>query len=232
MGQEIRLNASDGSGDFATYLATPATANGAAIIVIQEIFGVNPDLRAKCDGYAAQGYLVLSPDLFWRQEAGVQITPNSEAEWQRAFKLYQGFDVEAGMADLKVAIAAARAMGHRKVGTVGFCLGGLLSYLCATRTDADANVSYYGVGIENRLGEASAVQAPLMLHIATLDKYVTPEAQAQIHGSLDPNPKNMLHDYEGQNHAFSRTGGEHYHEPSARLAHERSAAFFAAALLS
>jgi carboxymethylenebutenolidase len=230
MGQEIRLSASDGSGDFAAYLATPTTANGAAIIVIQEIFGVNPDLRAKCDAWAAQGYVALSPDLFWRQEVNVQITPKSDADWQRAFTFYQGFNVDTGIEDLKVALAAARAMGCAKVGTVGFCLGGLLVYLCATRTDADANVSYYGVGIEKKLDEARHIHAPLMLHIAMADEYVLPEAQAQIHAGLSDNRQVVLHDYADQKHAFSRTGGDHYHEASARLANERTAALFAKAL--
>jgi carboxymethylenebutenolidase len=232
MGQEIRIKASDGSGDFAAYLATPASGRvgGPAIIVIQEIFGVNADLRAKCNAWAAQGYVAISPDLFWRQEPGVQITPKNEADWQRAFNLYQAFNVDKGIEDVQASIAVARAQGSDKVGTVGYCLGGLLAYLCATRTDADANVSYYGVGIEKQLGEAAKIHTPLMLHIASADEYVPPEAQAQIHAALAGNPKVVLHDYADQKHAFSRSGGDHYHAPSATLANERTAALFAKVL--
>jgi carboxymethylenebutenolidase len=230
MGQEIRIKASDGSGDFAGYLATPAAGTGAALIVIQEIFGVNPDVRAKCDAWAGQGYVALAPDLFWRQEPGVDITPKSEADWQRAFKLYEGFTLDTGVADVQSGITLLRSMGCKKVGTVGFCLGGAIAYLCATRSDADANVSYYGVGIEKALDEAARIHAPLLLHIAMADEYVPPEAQAQIHAALGSHPEVALHDYADQKHAFSRIGGDHYHEPSATLANTRTAALFAKAL--
>jgi carboxymethylenebutenolidase len=230
MGQEIHMSASDGSGSLTGYLATPASGSGPAIVVIQEVFGVNADVRAKCDAFAAQGYVALAPDLFWRQEAGVDITPRTDADWQRAIKLYQGFDNDKGVEDVQAAIAWLRSNGSAKVGTVGFCLGGLLAYLSATRTDADANVSYYGVGIEKHLSEAARIHAPLLMHIATSDEYVPPEAQGQIHSALDANPHVTLCDYAGQNHAFSRLGGDHYHEASATLAYQRTAALFEKAL--
>ena len=157
-------------GDFGAYLAVPASGSGPGIIVIQEIFGVNADMRAHCDGLAAQGYLALCPDLFWRQEPGIQITDQSEAEWQRAFELYQGFDVDLGMQDLAASLAHLRALDGctGKVGCIGFCLGGLLAYLMATRTDADCAVGYYGVGIQDKLDEAGNIGAPTLLHIAGL----------------------------------------------------------------
>jgi carboxymethylenebutenolidase len=230
MGQDIRIQASDGSGDFGAYLAAPASGSGPGILVIQEIFGVNPDLRSKCDAWAAQGYVALSPDLFWRQEPGVQITPKSKGDWDKAFGLYQGFNMDKGVDDLKASIAALRGRSSGKVGTVGYCLGGMLAYLCATRTDANANVSYYGVGIEKALGEGTQIKTPLMLHIAQADEFVPPEAQAQVHAGLKANPRVTLHDYAGQKHAFSRLGGDHYHEPSATLANQRTAELFAKAL--
>jgi carboxymethylenebutenolidase len=230
MGREIQISASDGSGVFAGYLATSANGSGPAIVVIQEIFGINADVRAKCDAFAAQGYAALAPDLFWRQEADVDITPRTEADWQHAMTLYQGFNNDKGVEDVQATIAWLRSNGSAKVGTVGFCLGGLLAYLSATRTDANANVSYYGVGIEKYLGESARIRAPLLMHLATSDEYVPPEAQGQIHSALDANPHVTLYDYAGQNHAFSRLGGAHYDEASATLAHERTAALFETAL--
>jgi carboxymethylenebutenolidase len=230
MGMDIIIKTADG--DMGGYLARPAGGSGPGIVVIQEIFGVNADVRAKCDAWAAQGYLALAPDLFWRQLPGIQLTDGSPEEWQQAFALYQGFDVDKGVGDLSATIAALRAQPGctGKIGAVGFCLGGLLAYLCATRTDVAASVGYYGVGIETKLGEAASIKAPLMLHIATADKYVGPEAQASIHGAFDSHLHVTLHDYAGQDHAFSRLNGEHYHEASAKLAHERTAALFASAL--
>src|SRR3546814_20065240 len=155
-------------GEFSGYLAKPASGKGPGILVIQEIFGVNKDMRDHCDNFAAQGYVALCPDIFWRQEPGVQITDQSEEEWQHAFKLYQGFDVDKGVEDLKASLAHLRKVEccTGKVGTVGFCLGGLLAYLMATRQDADCNVSYSGVGIPDRLRAAKNNTAPPVPPIA------------------------------------------------------------------
>ena len=167
MGREITLTAVDGSGTFTAYLAEPASGTGPGIVVIQEIFGVNADVRAKADAWAEKGYFALAPDLFWRQEPGVQLTDQTEAEWSKAIALMNGFDVEKGVEDLKTSIDTLRDTHGctGKVGTVGFCLGGRMAYLCATRTNADANVSYYGVTIENMLDEAANITKPLLMHI-------------------------------------------------------------------
>jgi carboxymethylenebutenolidase len=230
MGQEISIAASDGSGSFSAYVAKPASGSGPAVVVIQEIFGVNADVRAKCDAWAEKGYIGIAPDLFWRQEPGIQLTDQSEAEWQKAFQLYQGFDVDKGIEDLKATIATARAHSTGKVGAVGYCLGGLLAYLVATRTDADAAVGYYGVGIQGKLDEAAQISKPLMLHIAVEDKFVDRDAQAQLHAGLGGHGKVTLLDYAGLDHAFTRLGGQHYDEAGATLANARTEGFFAAAL--
>jgi carboxymethylenebutenolidase len=230
MGHEIRISASDGSGSFTGYLATPASGTGPGVIVIQEIFGVNNDVRAKADAWAAQGYVALAPDLFWRQQADVQLNLFDEAEWKRAAGFYQAFNYAAGVADLQAAILRLRSLCSGKVGTVGFCLGGALAYLCAVHTDADANVGYYGVGIDARLEGAAKISKPLLLHIATADTFVLPEAQAKIHAALDTHPFATLYDYAGQQHAFSRLGGDHYDEAAATLAHQRTADLFAKVL--
>ncbi len=227
------ITISGGDGEFSAYLATPASESGAGILVIQEIFGVNTDMRAHCDAFAAQGYLALCPDIFWRQEPGIQLTEQTEAEWQRAFQLYQGFDVDKGMEDLQATLTHLRGIHGctGKVGTVGFCLGGLLSYLMACQSNADCNVSYYGVGMDERLEQAANITAPTLLHIAEEDEFVNKEAQEKLQQGLAGHASVAIHSYPGVNHAFTRNNGIHYDEAAAKLAHGRTADAFAAALL-
>jgi carboxymethylenebutenolidase len=228
---DVTIRAADG-GNFMGYLAAPSVGKGPGVVVIQEIFGVNGVMRAIADGLAAQGYVALCPDLFWRQQPGIQITDKTEAEWARAFELYKGFNEAKGVDDLKSTIALLRADKRctGKIGTVGYCLGGKLAYLTATRTDADCAVGYYGVGIESALGEAANIKKPLMLHIAEKDQFCPPEAQAKVKTSLGSNNKVTLHSYAGMDHAFARVGGQHYDKASADLANGRTAAFFKANL--
>ena len=224
---DVKISAPDG-GQFSAYLAAPAGGKGAAIVVCQEIFGVNKVMRDISDRIAGLGYFAVCPDIFWRQSPGIQLTDQSEAEWQKAFALYKGFDETKGVEDLKATLAYARKLqgASGKVGSVGYCLGGKLAYLMATRSDADANVGYYGVGIEAALDEAKEIKTPLMLHIAAKDSYCPPEAQAKIKRALGGNAKVTLHTYDGMEHAFARPGGEHYDKAAADLANKRSAEFF------
>ncbi|NNG02817.1 MAG: dienelactone hydrolase family protein, partial [Inquilinus sp.] len=199
------------------------------ILVIQEIFGVNKVMRDLCDGFAAQGYVAICPDIFWRQEPGIDITDQSEEEWNKAFSLYQGFDEAAGVRDLIDSLAFLRELPNcaGRVGTVGFCLGGKLAYLMATRSDADCSVGFYGVGIENALDEADDISRPLMLHIAEKDQFCPPEAQNKIKSVLSGHATVTLHSYPNVDHAFARQGGAHFDQAAADLANERTAAFFA-----
>ncbi len=224
---DITIKAADG-GSFSAYLAEPKSGKGAGVLVIQEIFGVNKVMRQISDGLAAQGYFALCPDIFWRQEPGVQLTDQTDAEWARAFEFFKGFDEAKGIADLKATLAHLRGIKgcSGKAGTVGYCLGGRLVYLMAARSDADCNVSFYGVGIENNLDEATNIRKPTTLHIAEKDSYVPPEAQAKIKTALLGHPHVTVHSYSGQEHAFARTGGKHYDKASADLANKRSAEFF------
>ncbi|MBX3485294.1 dienelactone hydrolase family protein [Phenylobacterium sp.] len=226
MGEHISITTPDGA--FAAYVARPKADKAPAVVVIQEIFGVNQVMRDITDGLAAQGYLAICPDLFWRIEPGVDITDKSKAEWDKAFALFNAFDVDAGVKDIQATITKIRAdaQSNDKVGCVGFCLGGRLAFLAATRTDVDAAVGYYGVGIESVVGEAEKLTRPLMLHIAEADGFVPPTAQAIIRQALKDHPSVEIHSYPGRDHAFAREGGEHYDAADARLAGGRTLQFF------
>lgn len=222
----IKINSFDG-GEFDAYLAMPAAGFGPGIVVLQEIFGVNQFMRDVCDWYAAHGFVAVCPDLFWRQERGVDMTDKTEAEWQKAFALYQGLDEAKAVEDAAAAVEFLRRHPacSSRVGAVGFCLGGNLAWLLAARFSPDCAVGYYGVSIEKTLNEANGLKSPLMLHIAGRDKYCPPAAQQQIHAALDGNSLVTIHDYPEQDHAFGRLGGEHYDAGAAELAHLRSMEF-------
>ncbi|RAK59412.1 dienelactone hydrolase family protein [Phenylobacterium hankyongense] len=226
MGERITITTEDGA--FSAYVARPDRSPAPAVVVIQEIFGVNQVMRDVTDGLAGQGFLAVCPDLFWRIEPGIDITDKSEAEWKRAFELFNAFDVDAGVKDIAATIDAVRKDPgcNGKVGVVGFCLGGLLAFLAATRTDTDAAVAYYGVGIDARVAEADKLAEPLMLHIAEEDQFVPKAAQEIILQALKNHPQIEVHTYPGRDHAFARAGGEHYDAADAQLAGGRSLAFF------
>lgn len=225
----LTITAPDG-GTFDAYVSMPDTDMPAgAVIVIQEIFGVNNVMRDICDQLARTGYIAVCPDLFWRQEAGVQLTDQSEAEWAKAFDLYKGFNVDLGVIDLKATLDSVRNMEgcSGKVGTLGYCLGGRLAFLMACRSDSDCNVSYYGVAIDGHLSESENIMQPLLLHVAEKDKFVPPEAQHKIIDRFKTSHLVQVNVYEGQDHAFARVGGEHYDAEAARLANIRTADFLA-----
>jgi carboxymethylenebutenolidase len=226
MSETLTITTPDGA--FSAYVARPSAASAPAIVVIQEIFGVNKVMRDICDDLATQGFVAVCPDLFWRIEPGIDITDQSEAEWKRAFELYNAFDVDAGVSDIDATIDAVRQLPgvNGKVGAVGYCLGGLLAFLTATRTDADASVSYYGVGTEKHLAEAEKLARPLLMHIAEEDQFVPKEAQKVILDALKDHPQIEIHSYPGRDHAFARVGGAHYDAADAGTANARSLAFF------
>lgn len=224
----LTLPALDGSGSFAAYVARPQGTPRAAIVVIQEIFGVNPGIRQKCDHWAAQGYLAIAPDLFWRLEPGIELDADVPQEFQQALAWMGKFDQDKGIADIEATIRAARAeLNGGKVGVVGYCLGGRLAYMTAARTDSDASVGYYAVGIDGLLGEKHAIANPLLLHIAGADHFVTPDVQAKMHEGLDDHPKVTLFDYPGEDHGFAAEMGKRRSPAAAELADRRTADFFA-----
>lgn len=226
----VKIRARDG-GEFQAYLALPAGGFGPGLVVMQSAyggFGVNKVMRNIADGYASKGFVVIVPDLFWRQEPGVELTDQTQKEWERAFKLYQGLDEAKAVDDSAAAMQFLRRHNActGKVGGVGFSLGGKLAYLLAVRHDPDCAVGYYGVGIEEALDEAPNLRCPLVLHVGGRDQYCDSAAQAEIHERLDQNPLVTIYDYPKQGHAFARVGGEHYDAAMAELANLRTLEFF------
>jgi carboxymethylenebutenolidase len=228
MSETVSISTLDGDGAFACYLARPAGTPRAAIVVIQEIFGVNAGIRRKCDKLAEEGYLALAPDLFWRLEPNVELDPDIEDQFHAALGLMGKFDQDEGVRDIEAAIKYARNIeGCAKVGAVGYCLGGRLAFMTAARTDADACVGYYAVGVDNLLREKHAIANPLMLHIPTGDHFVPPAVQQVMHDGLDDHPKVTLCDYEGLDHGFATEFGRRRNDAAADLADGRTSAFFA-----
>jgi carboxymethylenebutenolidase len=228
----ISIKASDGSGSFNALVVEPQTKPAGAVVLIQEIFGVNDAMRAAAAWVADLGFVAVCPDLFWRIEPGIDITDKSEAEWKRAFELFQAFDRAKGMEDLKATLAAARALPgtNGKAGTLGYCLGGAAAFMMAEQSDADVNVSYYGVGLDSLLDGLSAVSKPLVVHIADQDEFFPAEGRAKVVAATKGNPLIHTYVYPKANHAFARVGGVHWNGRAACIANGRTAEALGAAL--
>ncbi|MEK7343631.1 MAG: dienelactone hydrolase family protein [Pseudomonadota bacterium] len=229
MGEFTPVTTLEGGAQFDAYVATPEGEASAAIIVIQEIFGVNEGIRRKCDNWAKAGYLAIAPDLFWRIEPHIELDADVSEEMQQALAYIPKFNQDQGIRDLEATIKAARAKlgGSGKVGLVGYCLGGRLAFMAACRTDGDAFVGYYGVGIDGLLGEQHAIGKPLMLHIPTNDGFVPADTQKAMHEGLKDNRHVTLYDYEGLDHGFATEMGDRRVDEAAELADRRTADFFA-----
>lgn len=230
MGEYTSITSPDGS--FAAYLARPSKTPAAAIVVIQEIMGVNHTIRGVADDLARQGFLAIAPDIFWRLEPGIDLDDRKPAEWQKAIGFYQAFDLAKGVADVSATVAAAKSLpgANGKVGVMGFCLGGLLTFLSAARNEADAFVAYYGGGTDQHIAEGAKIKRPLLMHLAGDDEYIGKEPQRIINEGLKSNPQVEIHTYPGRNHAFTRQQGAHYHAADSEIANNRTYAFFKAKL--
>jgi carboxymethylenebutenolidase len=227
MGEWTEIDALAGEGRFTAWLARPDGEARAAIIVIQEIFGVNAGIRDKADDWAAKGYLAIAPDIFWRFAPRYDVDPDVPDQLEQAMQVRLNLDLDQAVADVEASIRHARALGAIKVGVVGFCAGGSIAYLAATRTDADACVGYYGRQIVDHLDEAHAIARPLLLHFGEADPSIPAEMRDKVRAALGPNPRVTIHDYEGAGHGFATTTGKRRNETAAALADARTKAFFA-----
>jgi carboxymethylenebutenolidase len=226
MKDHITIKGQDGA--FGAYISRPKTSPAPALVVLQELFGVNADIRKTCDELAEQGFLAVAPDLFWRQEPGVDLSNvTAEADWQHGIRLYQAYDRDAGVRDIKDTVNAVAKLPEctGNVAVLGYCLGALMAFLTAVRSDVGAAVAYHGGDTEKYLGEADGLHAPLLIHLAEEDEFISKAAQTEIKTVLARKSNATVYSYPGQNHAFSRHGGAHYNAEAAALAHERTYAF-------
>lgn len=228
----ITIQATDGSGSFAAYAVEPKAKPAGVVVLIQEVFGVNQAMRDIAARVADQGFIAVCPDLFWRIEPGIDITDKSDAEWKRAFELFQAFDQGKGIEDLKATVAACRTLdgSNGKVATMGYCLGGRLAVMMAEQSDADANISYYGVGLDGLLGDLHKVTKPLVVHIADKDAFFPPEGRAAVVSAIQGHKHAVTYVYPNADHAFARVNGIHWDGRSATIANGRSAEALVAAL--
>src|SRR6202166_659676 len=194
---EDRITIEGRDGMFNAYVARPKTLPASIVVVLQELFGVNADIRKTCDELAEQGFLAVAPDLFWRQEPGVDLNVTSEADWQHGLRLYQAYDRDAGARDVKDTINAAAKLPEctGKVAVLGYCLGALMVFLTAVRYGADAAVAYHGGDTEKYVGEVDGLNAPLLMHLAEEDEFISKAAQAEIKAALAKKTNATVYSY-------------------------------------
>ena len=214
---------------FGGYLALPPAGHGPGLVLWQEIFGVNEHIRAVAEQYALDGFVVLAPDVFWRQARRVQLGYEG-TDRPQAMSLMQGYSATDALADIPASVAALRArpeVGGRKVGSLGYCMGGRLAYLAAATAGVDAAVAFYGGGIHMQLERAAAISCPMQFHYAEHDDHIPLHAVARVAAAL---PRAEVHVYAGAVHGFNCWARATYHAPSAALAHGRTLAFLSTAL--
>lgn len=230
MGEQIQITTADGT--FAAYHARPDTLFAPAVVVLQELFGVNADMRETCDELARQGFIAICPDLFWRQQPGVDLDVRSPDDWQKGLALYEAYDRTLGVSDVAAAVHAASMLegSSGKVGVLGYCLGGLMTFLAAARLHIDAAVAFHGAQTELYLDEAPFIVAPMLMHLAGEDEFMPEPARRAIATTLAAKPNVQVFTYAGCHHAFSRHNGEHYDANAAAQANRRTWTFLAAML--
>jgi carboxymethylenebutenolidase len=225
MKDRIAIEGRDGA--FGAYIARPAVFPAPAVVVLHEVFGVNADIRKTCDELAGEGFIAVAPDLFWRQEPGVDLGVTSEPDWQHGLRLYQAYDRDAGVGDIRDTLDVAARLPDctGKLAVQGYCFGALMTFLTAVRGRVDAAVAYHGADTEKYLGEVDNLSAPLLMHLGEEDEFISKAAQAQIKAALADKPNAIIYSYPGQRHAFARHKGAHYDAAAAALANGRTAEF-------
>jgi carboxymethylenebutenolidase len=222
-----RINIEGRDGRFSGYIARPKISPASAIVVLQELFGVNADIRKTCDELAEQGFVAVAPDLFWRQEPGIDLSVTSEADWQHGLRLYQAYDRDAGVRDIRDTLDTVAKLPEctGKIAVQGYCLGALMTFLTAVRCHVDAAVAYHGADTEKYLGEAGNLSAPLLMHLGEEDEFISKPAQTEIKAALAGKPNATVYSYPEQHHAFARHNGTHYNVAAAALANGRTSEF-------
>lgn len=225
MGEYVTIKVADGA--FQAFVERPDAASAPTVLVLHEVFGINDDMRASCRELAERGFIAICPDLFWRQEAGLDLSHWTEAEWQKGLALYQAYDRDQGARDIADTLAYSRIMpgASGKAGVMGYCLGGLMTFLVTARTGADASVAYYPGSAQDYVSEASAVRSPMLVHLAEEDEFISKPAQQAIREAFVTSPAVEVYSYPGCSHAFARHTGTHYGPAAAALANGRTRDF-------
>lgn len=223
--QWIEIDGADGS--FGAYLSLPRGGKGPAIVLLQEIFGVNQHIRNVADQYAADGYVVLAPDLFWRHGARIELGYD-EAGWKRAVELMQATDFAKAQQDIAATLKVLRgldAVGDNKVAALGYCFGGRLSYHTAANGLVDAAIAYYGGGIQNALERAPEIKVPVLMHFGARDDHIPLDAVKSIAQTFEHNEQVEIHVYDHAEHGFNCNHRSSYHQRAAAEAHGNSLVF-------
>ena len=223
----IEVKAADG-GTLNAYLSLPPAGKGPGLLLIQEIFGVNDHIRAVADQYAMDGYTVLAPDVFWRQEPGIQLGYGA-TEFAKGLQLLKSADLAQCTRDLADALHHLRAHPacDGKVASLGYCMGGRLSYHVAAETDVDAAVCYYGGGIHTALDVAPKIRAPILFHFAEQDHFIPPAAVEAVRATFEGRDNVMFEVYSGADHGFNCWARSSYDQTASALARGRTLAFLA-----
>ena len=218
MSETVKLTASDGH-ELDAYVARPAGQPIAGLVIIQEVFGVNRHIRSVADGYARDGFLAVAPALFDRVERGVELAYDGP-DVQKAMAIRQKLDIAKSVEDVSAALQYVRQQTRKKSGVIGYCFGGLLAWLSATRLNPDAAVGYYAGGIGNYAGENPT--CPVQLHFGKLDTHIPAEQVNKVHAA---HPEVEIHWYENAGHGFNCDIRSSYNPEAAALARTRALAF-------
>ncbi|MNF71325.1 Carboxymethylenebutenolidase [compost metagenome] len=222
--QWIEIDSAEGK--FGAYLAIPHTQKGPGIVLIQEIFGVNEHIRSVAEQYAADGYLVIAPDLFWRNGQRIELDYD-EAGWKRAVELMNATDVGKAQKDIELAIDALKAQPGLDGGiaSIGYCFGGLLSYHTAANGLVDVAIAYYGGGIQNQLDRADEIEVPLLMHFGEQDSHIPLEAVEKIAERFENNDNVEIVVYPEAEHGFNCSHRDSYNQRAAAEAHGNTLIF-------
>ena len=221
------------AGSFAAYVVEPKTKPAGVVVLIQEIFGVNQAMRDTAAWVADLGFIAVCPGPVLADRARASTSPTSRTPSGRGRSTCSRHSTRPkGIEDLKATVAAARTLpgANGKVATIGYCLGGRLAFMMAEQSDADVNISYYGVGLDGLLGDLGKVTKPLVVHIADKDEFFPAEGRAKVIAATKGHPHIATYVYPNADHAFARVNGSHWDGLSAAIANGRSAEALAAAL--
>lgn len=218
MSETVKLTASDGH-QLDAYVARPTGTPIAGLVVIQEIFGVNQHIRSVADGYARDGFLAVAPALFDRVERNAEL-PYDGPEAKRGMEIMQKLSIDDVIKDVDAALQYVRQQTGKKSGVIGYCFGGLLAWLSATRLHPDCAVGYYAGRIGNFAGEAP--KAPVQLHFGKLDTHIPAEQVEKVHAA---HPEVEINWYDNAGHGFNCDMRSSYNGEAAALARTRALAF-------